>query len=292
MYDKTVRRRRAVLGLLVVSSLILLTAYFGESGGGALHGVQRATSEILNPVQEGASRALKPVRDLFGWFGDTLSAKGKVKDLSAERDRLRGELARQENATYENERLVKLVETRGALGLDAYGPTTARVIVTSPTVWYATIRIDKGSSDGVRLGMPVMSEEALIGRVTAVFRGAAQVTLLTDTKSSVQARAGRRTPGRDVFGQVEPVGAGNPNDLLLKFIPPSAKLNPGDRVVTRGTVSDTDRLPSLYPPGLPIGVVTRIDHEGTDTEEVHLRPHANVRSLDFVQVLTRTGDGG
>ena len=87
---------------------------------------------------------------------------------------------------------------------------------------------------------------------------------------------------------VEPVGAGNPNDLLLKFTPPNARLNPGDRVVTRGTVSDTDRYPSLYPPGIPIGVVTRIDNEGTDTEEVHLRPHANMRSLDFVQVLTRT----
>jgi rod shape-determining protein MreC len=288
VYDKTVRRRRAVLGLLVVCSLILLTAYFGESGGGALHSVQRGTSEVLNPVQEGASRALKPVRDLFGWFGDTLSAKGKVKDLTAERDRLRGELARQDNATYENARMAKLLQTDGALSLAAYGPKTARVIAQSPTVWYATIRIDKGSNDGVRVGQPVINEEALIGRVTVVFRGAAVVTLLTDTKSSVQARAGRR----EVFGQVEPVGAGNPNDLLLKFIPPSARLNPGDRVVTRGTVSDTDRLPSLYPPGIPIGVITRIDHEGTDTEEVHLRPYANMRSLDFVQVLTRSDRGG
>ncbi len=285
MYDKTVRRRRAVLALLVVCSLILLTAYFGESRGGALHGVQRGTSEVLNPVQEGASRALKPVRDLFGWFGDTLSAKGKVEDVTAERDRLRGELAVRDSATYENQRMAKLLETEGALGLAGYGPKTGRVIVQSPTVWYATIRIDKGSSDGVLVGQPVVNEEALIGRVTVVFRGAAVVTLLTDTKSSVQARAGRS----GVFGQVEPVGAGNPNDLLLKFTPPNAKLNPGDRVVTRGTVSDTDRLPSLYPPGIPIGVITRIDHEGTDTEEVHLRPYANMRSLDFVQVLTRTG---
>jgi rod shape-determining protein MreC len=283
VYDKTVRRRRAVLGLLVASSLILLTAYFGESGSGALHGVQRGTSEILNPVQEGASRALKPVRDLFGWFGGTLAAKGKVEDLTADRDRLRGELARQDNATYENERMAKLLQTDGALGLDAYGPKTTRVMAQSPTVWYSTIRIDKGSSDGVSVGQPVINEEALIGRVTTVFRGAAQVTLLTDTTSSVQARAGRR----GIFGQVEPVGAGNPNDLLLKFTPPSARLNPGDRVVTRGTVSDTERLRSLYPPGIPIGVITRIDHENTDTEEVHLRPYANMRSLDFVQVLTR-----
>ena len=288
MYDKTVRRRRAVLGLLVVSSLILLTAYFGESGGGALHGVQRGTSEVLNPVQEGASRALKPVRDLFGWFGDTLHAKGEVKDLTAERDRLRTQLAIRDNATYENARLSKLVETTGALGLKAYGAKTGRVIATSPTVWYATVRIDKGSSDGVRVGQPVLNEEALVGRVTAVFNGAAQVTLLTDTSATdtsagVSARAGPK----GVFGIVEPVGAGNPNDLLLKNAPPGAKLNVGDRVVTRGTVSENASLSSLYPRGLPIGVITKIDNKGTDTQEVHLRPYANMRDLDFVQVLTR-----
>ena len=286
MYDKTVRRRRAVLGLLVASSLILLTAYFGESGGGALHGVQRGTSEVLNPVQEGASRALKPVRDLFGWFGDTLSAKSDLKGLQTERDRLRSELALRDTARYENARMAKLLETTGALGLDQYGPVTGRVILTSPTFWYATIRVNKGSSDGVRLGHPVINEEALIGRVTAVFNGAAQVTLLTDTAASsagVPARAGRR----NAFGVVEPVGAGNPNDLLLRHVPPGAKLSEGDRLLTRGTVSDTDRLPSLYPRGLPIGEITRIDNKGTDTEEVHLRPYANMRELDFVQILTK-----
>jgi rod shape-determining protein MreC len=282
VYDKTVRRRRAVLGLLVVSSLILLTAYFGESGGGPLHGVQRGTSEVLNPIQEGASRALKPVRDLFAWFGDTLNAKGRVKDLSAERDQLRAQLARQDNATYQNAILAKMLQTDGALGLASYAPRTARVISQSPTVWYATIRVDKGTSDGVGVGQPVMNEQALIGRVTAAFGGAAQVTLLTDTTSSVSARAG----ADGVYGQVEPVGAGNPNDLVLKYARP-ARLNPGDRVVTRGTVSDTQPLTSLYPAGLPIGVVTRIDNEGTDTQEVHLRPYADMRSLDFVQILTR-----
>ena len=79
MYDKTVRRRRAVLGLLVACSLILLTAYFGESAGGGLHAVQRGVLEVVSPIQEGASRALKPVRDLVGWVGDTLDAKGEVK---------------------------------------------------------------------------------------------------------------------------------------------------------------------------------------------------------------------
>ena len=291
MYDKTVRRRRAVLGLLVAGSLILLTAYFGESAGGALHGVQRGTTEVLNPIQEGASVALKPVRDLFGWFGDTLDAKGKVQKLAAERDQLRAELARQENATYENARMAKLLQTRGTLDLEQYGPKTGRVTFASPTVWYATIRVNKGSGDGVRVGMPVMNELALIGRVTEVFCGAAQVTLLTDTNASrpsagISARAGKR----NVFGVLEPLGAGNPNDLVLNQVAPGAKLEPGDRVVTRGTVSDPT-LPSLYPSGLPIGEITRIDRDGTDTEEIHVRPYANMKDLDFVSILTRPQAG-
>ena len=264
-------------------SLILLTAYFGESSGGALHGVQRGTSEVLNPIQEGASRALKPARDLFGWFGGTLSARGDLKQARGERDRYRTDALELERLRRENGRLSDLLELNGALGLKDYAPQTGRVIAQSPTVWYATIRVNKGSSDGVRKGQPVINEQALVGRVSEVFSGSAQVTLITDTTSNVSAAAGQS----GVFGVVSPASAGNPNDLVLDFTPASARLDAGDRVVTRGTVPQSDRLPSLFPPGLPIGEITRIDNAGTDTQEVHLRPYANMRALDFVQVLTR-----
>ncbi len=282
MYDKTVRRRRAVLGLLVACSLILLTAYFGETGGGALHSIQRGTSEILSPVQEGASRALKPVRDLFGWFGDTIAAKGQVEDLRRERDRLRTEVAGNEVLAEDYTRLSKLVELQGALGLKDYAPKAGRVIFQSATVWYATIRVDKGADDGVQVGQPVLNEEALIGRVTQVFGGSAQVTLITDTTTKVPARAGRQ----GLFGIVEPTSAGNPTDLVMQFTQPNSELKVGDRVVTRGT-EPQDRGPSLYPVGLPIGDIKRIDNQDTDTQEVHVRPYADMRSLDFVQILTR-----
>ena len=281
MYDKTVRRRRAVLGLLVACSLILLTAYFGESTGGALHGVPRGTSEVLNPVQEGASRALKPVRDLFGWFGDTVAAKGQVKELRAERDRLRTEALTNESLVADNKRLSSLLELDGALGLNEFAPRTGRVIFQSPTVWYATIRVDTGSDAGVRVGQPDHTEEALSGRVTDVIGGAAQVTLITDTTMKVPARAGKQ----EVFGIVGASSAGNPTDLVMNFVPPGSQLNVGDRVLTRGTEPE-DRHTSLFPPGLPIGQITRIDNEGTDTQEIHLRPFADMRSLDFVQILT------
>ena len=88
MHDKAVRRRRAVLVVLVAASLILLTAYYGESSDGRLHSVQRGALGVLSPIQEGASRVFKPVRDLFGWFGDTIDAKDQRDKAIEERDTL------------------------------------------------------------------------------------------------------------------------------------------------------------------------------------------------------------
>src|SRR3954451_17429046 len=88
MHDKAVRRRRAVLVVLVAASLILLTAYYGESSDGRLHAIQRGALGVLSPIQEGASRVFKPVRDLFGWFGDTLDAKDQRDAAIAPRDKL------------------------------------------------------------------------------------------------------------------------------------------------------------------------------------------------------------
>ena len=70
-----------MLALLVVVSLILLTAYFGESPSSPLHSVQRGIVEVLSPIQEGASKALKPVRDVAGWFSDTFHAKSQRDQL-------------------------------------------------------------------------------------------------------------------------------------------------------------------------------------------------------------------
>src|SRR5687768_7854216 len=132
MHDKVVRRRRAVLAVLVLLSLFLLTAYFGESSGGTLHGVQRGAMEVLAPIQEGANRALKPFRDLFGWFGDTLDAKDKNDQLEAERDQLRREVAQVTTENRELEQRLGLKATNEEGGLGDFTPVEARVIARSP----------------------------------------------------------------------------------------------------------------------------------------------------------------
>src|ERR671912_1888683 len=110
MYDRQVRRRRAVLFGLVACCLVLLTAYFGESSGGPLKSVQTGAMEVLAPIQEGANKALKPLRDLFGWFGDTMDAKEERDALQEERDALLTEVAQLQSADNQNDDLRALLE--------------------------------------------------------------------------------------------------------------------------------------------------------------------------------------
>ena len=120
MYDKAVRRRRAVLAVLLALSLILLTAYFGESSTGSLHGVQRNAMEVLAPIQEGANRVVKPFRDLFGWFGSTLKAKDERDKLKKERDALRTEVTTLQVDGAENKQLRGLLDINTGGGMKAY----------------------------------------------------------------------------------------------------------------------------------------------------------------------------
>jgi rod shape-determining protein MreC len=280
MYDRQVRRRRAVLLALVVCCFVLLTAYFGESSGGPLKSVQTGAMEVVAPVQEGANRALKPFRDLFGWFGDTLDAKDERDKLEAERDKLRAQVAQLQAAKTENDQLRDLVDIGRESGIDAYEPVTARVYSRSFSSWYETMEINKGSSDGVAPNQPVINGKGLVGKVKTVSDGNAIVMLLSDQDFGVSALAA--ASGQP--GSIVPV-AGSSGDLLFDLVPEAKEVRTGDSIVTAGTISA--RLPSPFPQGIPIGQVKRIEGEGELDRTIHVAPFADLRDLDFVQVLTK-----
>jgi rod shape-determining protein MreC len=292
VYDKTVRRRRAVLALLVVSSLILVTAYFGESAGGGLHSVQRGILNVVAPIQEGASRALKPFRDLFGWAGDTVDAKSDLEKVRKERDSWQQQAIAAQAAERENTQFRSLLGLERQLSLDDYGPVTARVIGKSPTLWYATVYLDKGTSAGIEKDMPVIATDGsdsgtgLVGKVAVASRNGAVVRLITDSSVSVPAVTVKEGAAGDVAPKV-----GNPRDLILKYTRRDDVVRRGDVVVTAGTTSRRPDLQSLYPPGLPIGAVSRVDEQGTDAQEVHLKPYVDLRRIEFVRVLTKRVNG-
>ena len=104
MYRKQVRRRRAVLVLLVVACLMLISISISEAESGPLHSIQRGVASVLGPIEEGADRALKPVRDMVNWFDETFEARGENDELQDEVAELRaGEPRRGRDAAEEAE---------------------------------------------------------------------------------------------------------------------------------------------------------------------------------------------
>ncbi len=126
---------------------------------------------------------------------------------------------------------------------------TARVIGRSPTVWYSTVTIDKGSGAGVEANDPVVDGDGLVGRIADVTHGTAEVNLITDNRSAVSARVLPNGPE----GVAEPE-VGNSSSLLLDFIDRNQAIREGQLVVTAGWSNGA--ISSAFPPGIPIGEVS------------------------------------
>src|SRR3954447_3062290 len=278
-----VQRRRAVLAVLLAVSLVLLTIYFSEPVGGGLHAIQRGAGEALSPLEEGTSRAFKPFSDLAGWVGDVADAKKENKQLKTEVKTLRGQLAQLATDKREAQQLQGIMNVSGNLPQDAK-TVPARVIAHSPTVCYSTIQIDKGSGDGVRVNQPVLTAGGLAGKVVAASGNNARVALITDQSIGVSAEI---MPG-GVAGVVKPEIGGK--DLILDFIPKNSRVHRGDTVITSGFRSGDGELASLFPRGIPIGKVGSVNQDQLQIyQRVRVKPYADLRSLDFVQVVLDNG---
>ena len=241
--------------------------------------MQRDFLTVVSPIQDGANKALKPVRDTFGWFGETLHAKGQRDELRKQIDKLRPRAGRRRRPKNAPTGSCRRSTTSTSLGVGDYHPVTATVVGKSPNIWYSTVTIDTGTPDGVRVNDPVVNGEGLVGKV-------AQVEL-------------RRRPGRPDHRQHDGrLGAHRHEHrdrdraaqgrrpratCCCSTCPPSTQPNNGEYVVTSGTVASPDD--SLYPPGLLIGQVTSVNEE-SGYKSVNVRPVANLHNLDVVQVLT------
>lgn len=280
MHEKTIRRRRLVLLGLVVGSLLLLTASFGESGSGGLGAIQRGVSTVLSPIQEGASRALKPVRDGVGWVGDTFDAKDANEQLQADLAEARRGKADVNALRLENTELRRMLGMNKRLQIQDMGLVTARVIGRTPNVINQVLRINQGSGDGVAPGQAVVTGRGLVGTVDAVGPNSATVTLLTDADFG----AGAKISEGGITGVVR-AAAGAPRELQMDYTEATDVVRTGNTLVTSGT-SDP-RYPSPFPPNVLIGKVSEVEDPGSDSQVVHVRPFVDVRDVDFVQVITQ-----
>jgi rod shape-determining protein MreC len=277
VYRKQVRRRRAILALLILGSFALLTITYGQGS----NGLQRGVSTIFSPVQSGADRALKPARDLVNWFDKTFDARGENAKLHTEVEDLRKQAVGAKSALAENSQMRKILglDRSGAIP-SGYEEVTGRVIARSPTVWYADVTIDVGSGDGVRVDDPVVDGDGLVGTVSAVTGGSAQVALIADGSSAISAKV---VP-TGIQGVVRPE-VGDPGALILDFIDSARHVHKGQDVVTAGWRAQG--LASRYPPNLPIGEITEASIVQQEAQQqVRVRTFADLRNLDLLQVLT------
>jgi rod shape-determining protein MreC len=274
-------RRRLVVGTLVVVSLALVTVYFREADGGPLHSVQSTAASVLRPFEVAAERVARPFRDAASWAGGLFDAKAENKKLKAEVEELRQQVILTQSALRENRLLRSLIAYRDGPRFPAdYRGVAARVISRAPTQFEQQIVVSAGRNAGIRRDDAVVTADGLVGRVTKVGSNVAQITLLTDETSAVSA-VDIHSNAAGILRHGRADGA-----LVLDRVTKDLVVNSDDVVVTSGWRSG--ELSSLYPKGIPIGVVSSVGQTDTDLyKQIQVDPFVDFSSLEAVLVLVK-----
>jgi rod shape-determining protein MreC len=267
-----------VVGVLVLLSLVLITISFRAGSGGALHRVEGAGATVLRPFEVAAERVARPFRDVYGYFAGLVHVKRENSRLKQQLNELRQTELQGQSAIEQNRVLRAELKFIDSPRFPAdYAPVNTRIISWA-SEFEQQVVIAAGSDSGIKQDTPIVTRDGLVGRVTDVTGSAAQVTLLTDENSAVPARdQTTRATGLIRHGQSQ-------GSLLLDFVPKEANVQKGDVIVTAGTQSK--QYPSLFPGGIPIGLVTSVGQ--TDTalyKQIQIQPYVDFSALDAVTAL-------
>ena len=267
-----------MVGGLVLLSLILITISFRSPSGGAFHGIESAGATVLRPFEVAAERVARPFQDAYGYFRGLVHAKDENAKLQGQVNRLRQLVLQGESARQENEQLrAALSYIDGPRFPKDYHGVNARIISWA-TEFDQRVAISAGSAAGIRQDTPIVTRAGLVGRVTDLNGSAAQVTLIIDENSFVPALdVNTRAIGLIRHGQGE-------GSLILDRVTKDLNIQDGDIIVTAGTRSK--QYPSLFPRGIPIGVVTSVGQSDTAPyKQVQIDPFVDFSSLDAVTAL-------
>lgn len=258
------RARLAFFSFLAIALIVV------DSRVKALETVRLGVGVVLYPLQQ----AMLVPGELAARVGAYFTS---VASLSRENEALQREavergqlLAQAEQLRAENEQLRRLMGARERV--------TARSTLTD--VLYETrdrfsrkLVVDKGVADGLKAGQPVMDAVGVVGQITRVFPATAEVTLITDKEQSVPVQILRNGLRGVAYGGVEP------GTLDLRFMASNADVNQGDVAVTSG-------LDGVYPAGLPVATVARVERNVRDQfARIVLTPSAGVHSNAHLLVL-------
>ena len=245
----------------------------------------RGTTPVNSSCFEFGFRRLPPQSRTYslraGGAGSSLVSQIiNFRKTATENEELKLKLARTEVAlqnarqsTAEKERLQSLLSLKEETG---YDQVAARVIARDPSVWFNTVTIDRGSSSGVALNMPVVTAGGIVGRIIALSPWTAQVMMVTDEKAAAGAIVGQ-LGGSGALGSVR--GSGESGLIEMRYVSGLQRVEVGDYILTTGQ-------DDIYPPGLRVGEVVQVKHgTATQSHEILIKPGAKLDQLEEVAVL-------
>ncbi len=275
----TVRTQREIrqkapiwlIGLLLANAVIM--AVDARDMHGQHQIVRIWTQTFASPIQNASSKAGGATSNFFRQIFNFQSIAQENEQLKQQLTAMENELHNARLQTAENDRLRALLDLRDKA---AFQTVPARVIARDASVWFNTITINRGTSAGVEVNMPVVSPTGIVGRVITVSPWASQVMLVTDEKAGAGAVVGQ-------LGQSGALGSvrGRPDLGLIemRYVSGLEKVEVGDFVMTTGQ-------DGIYPPGLNVGQVVDVkDGTATQPHQILIRPGALLDKLEEVAVL-------
>lgn len=244
---------------------------------GSAREVEALGSWLLDPVQGTVSGAAGQAESVATVVRRMSELSRQNEQYREEIDRLQAEIARLRELEVENRDLRNLLGLKQRSSAGELLPV--RVIARDPSPFVQAITIDRGSDDGVREGMTIITWRGVVGRVSRVGPTSSKVLLITDSSSSIGGRI------QSSESRVTGIIRGRPEGgLLMQHIPQEETLQTGETVVT----SD---LGGIMPEGLVIGQVVQIRRKDVDVfQEAVIEPSADMKRLERLYVLLSTTD--
>ncbi|MGH8890292.1 MAG: rod shape-determining protein MreC [Acidothermaceae bacterium] len=267
------RRTRLVLALLLLTAFTLITLDYRANGGGAFGSARRTASSWFGPVERVAADVVRPVRHAAQAVGSIGSNSKKVRDLQKQVSSLQQQLR---NIPFDEHRVDELNKLLRESSVGQYKLVYAQVIAVAAAdgfEWTATI--DAGSIDGLKPDMTVLNGDGLVGRTTIVGTSTSTVLLAIDPQFHVGVQL--------ADGQTAVVSGRQKADMSVELIDPSARVKPGDGLVTRGS---TDQTPFVA--GVQVGSVVSATHPlAGEVQTGSVKPYVDFSSLDLVGIVVQ-----
>lgn len=260
-----------MLALLLVN--FVLMAFNARDITSGERVIRSSTQTAADFVQSPVTSVTAAISNYFSSIASLRSAQSENDSLKQRVQELEVELQQKTEMTAENTRLKLLLDLKEQ---SKYKVLTARIIGRDPSVWFDSSIVNRGSLDGVKLNMPVVTDGGIVGRVTAVSPLTSQIDLITRDKSGVGAVIGQ-------IGESSALGvvAGtSKKDLLdMKYVPGHVLVEIGQSVFTTGQ-------DGIFPAGLKIGeVVNVVSGSATTPHQIQIRPAGHLNSMQDVGIL-------